>query len=329
MALEDVKFTSFGVLNRDPLVIHINWYADGVMSKITALSEHLASEKVTFLVGISWSIARLYRDRAIEQFAADYKVHRGRFRNHEIVLLANDLVERGLLRQFGILSEMFQQNAFLCPDDYPLLTSEKRVDAAYIARIEAYKRIELMADLDSALIIYSAVNMTYWRAISAKVSSFQFPNGPPAEPDKQKTLTKAEIAQEIGQARVGLCLSAVEGQMAGSVEYMLLGLPVVSTPSLGGRDSFFDRRCWLWCDDTPEDVALKVREAIGLPISPSEIRAFAIGRIMEIRLGFLQAFQRERSPGYLEMAARLLDIAQPFSRPPTDAASLLATVAAG
>ena len=45
--------------------------------------------------------------------------------------------------------------------------------------------------------------------------------------------------------------------MYSAVEYLLAGLPVVSTPSLGGRDVFFDPD---YCRIVPPDPA-KVREA--------------------------------------------------------------------
>ena len=43
--------------------------------------------------------------------------------------------------------------------------------------------------------------------------------------------------RHLNRARVGLCLSAREGAMFASMEYLLSGLPIVTTPSMGGRDS--------------------------------------------------------------------------------------------
>ena len=55
-------------------------------------------------------------------------------------------------------------------------------------------------------------------------------------------------------SKVGLCLSAAEGAMYSSIEYLLCGLPVVSTRSIGGRDTFFtDKNCIL-AEDNPESV---------------------------------------------------------------------------
>ncbi|WP_164127899.1 glycosyltransferase, partial [Stenotrophomonas maltophilia] len=53
-------------------------------------------------------------------------------------------------------------------------------------------------------------------------------------------LTPEAVNRVYNQAAVGLCLSAVEGAMCASMEYLMAGLPVVSTPSVGGRDVYFD-----------------------------------------------------------------------------------------
>jgi glycosyltransferase involved in cell wall biosynthesis len=48
------------------------------------------------------------------------------------------------------------------------------------------------------------------------------------------------VNQGLARAVVGLCLSTVEGSNYASMEYMLAGLPIVSTPSIGGREVYFD-----------------------------------------------------------------------------------------
>jgi SAM-dependent methyltransferase len=49
-----------------------------------------------------------------------------------------------------------------------------------------------------------------------------------------------EVNQALSRAATGLVLSEVEGASYAAMEYMLAGLPVVSTPSQGGRDIYFD-----------------------------------------------------------------------------------------
>mgnify|MGYP006234474903 CR=1 FL=1 len=50
-------------------------------------------------------------------------------------------------------------------------------------------------------------------------------------------------------------MSSAEGAMYSSVEYLLCGLPIVSTKSTGGRDVFFTNENCIIAEDTPESVA--------------------------------------------------------------------------
>ncbi|MBX3581879.1 MAG: glycosyltransferase [Rhizobiaceae bacterium] len=73
-----------------------------------------------------------------------------------------------------------------------------------------------------------------------------------------------DVNRHLNDAAVGLCLSAVEGPMFASTEYMLAGLPVVTTPNRGGRDVYMDDEYCLTVPPDPRSVgeaveALKAR----------------------------------------------------------------------
>ena len=55
-------------------------------------------------------------------------------------------------------------------------------------------------------------------------------------------------------SKIGLCLSKNEGAMYSSIEYLLCGLPVVSTKNTGGRDEFFTDKNCIFAEDNPESV---------------------------------------------------------------------------
>jgi tetratricopeptide (TPR) repeat protein len=76
--------------------------------------------------------------------------------------------------------------------------------------------------------------------------------------------------------------------MFASAEYMVCGLPVVSTRSIGGRDEYFDDRFCLICDDNPASVAAAVKEAISRNFDPNVIRNTFLAKVMERRTGLLQ-----------------------------------------
>ncbi|HEV2171727.1 MAG TPA: hypothetical protein VGR40_12305 [Candidatus Binatus sp.] len=73
----------------------------------------------------------------------------------------------------------------------------------------------------------------------------------------------AEIHWDIGESDVneingdglcGLALSAIEGACYASTEYLLCGLPVVSTESVGGRDAYYDSENAVMVAASPQDV---------------------------------------------------------------------------
>ena len=100
-----------------------------------------------------------------------------------------------------------------------------------------------------------------------------------------------DMYKYINQARVGLCLSAEEGAMYASAEYLLCGLPVVSTRSTGGRDTYFDDTYVKIVEDTPEAVAEGVEEMIERNIDPHYIRERTITKMKEHRDTFINLIQ--------------------------------------
>jgi hypothetical protein len=67
----------------------------------------------------------------------------------------------------------------------------------------------------------------------------------------------------LNQSKVGLILSELEGCPRCVVEYLLCGLPVVSTKFLScGRKRFLNHKNSIIVDDTEEDVAIGVAKAI-------------------------------------------------------------------
>jgi len=60
--------------------------------------------------------------------------------------------------------------------------------------------------------------------------------------------------------------------MYASMQYLLAGLPVVSTKSRGGRDEFFAREYVRIVADNQEAVAAGLREMLDCKVPPEEIR---------------------------------------------------------
>jgi glycosyltransferase involved in cell wall biosynthesis len=79
--------------------------------------------------------------------------------------------------------------------------------------------------------------------------------------------------------------------MYSAVEYLLCGLPVVSTVSLGGRDEWFDSRFVRIVPDDPRAVAEAVSELIRLDLNPRRIRQETLRRACEHRCRLVELVQ--------------------------------------
>jgi glycosyltransferase involved in cell wall biosynthesis len=290
MAEPDNAFVAggYGVLNRKPLVLHIWFSQESPFPFIEAMSRELGSTKVLIFVTNACSIlSRWKNDWAFTSYLQDYRSHRHDYPHHPVVLMANDAMERQFLRAHGIDTVLFQQNGFMNIDDEPR-ASAKEFDAVYIARIQRHKRIELAQNITSCCIVFASVDMVYFREVQPLVSHFVFANGDPLSA-KSQPLPRAQVADWCARSRCGLCLSAeVEGAMFASAEYMLWGLPVVSTRSFGGREEYFDDRFCLTCEDDAASVAAAVKEAISRNVEPGLIRNTFLAKVMEQRAGLLR-----------------------------------------
>jgi glycosyltransferase involved in cell wall biosynthesis len=203
----------------------------------------------------------------------------------------NDAAISRELIDMGVSAHFINQNAFL---DERLFTIQpdaiKIYDAVYNARMVPFKRHELAAEVSRLLIIggtYSQDDsVEHFHKVKAALPTAQFTME--MSPD---CLAPQDVNLLLNQSRVGLCLSAVEGTMYAATEYLLCGLPVVSTASVGGRDSWFDPRFTRIVPDDPHAVADAVQELIALQISPDLIRAETLNRMWDHRRRFLDLGQ--------------------------------------
>ena len=121
----------------------------------------------------------------------------------------------------------------------------------------------------------------------------------PIEGERFRPLAPAEVNVVLNRARVGLCLSAAEGAMFASMEYMLAGLPVVSTPNLGGRDFFFDPDYCLTVPANAGAVRAAVESLVARNIPASYIRSRTLARAERERGHFIELLRqagRHRAP---------------------------------
>lgn len=93
-------------------------------------------------------------------------------------------------------------------------------------------------------------------------------------------LCSSVVYDELHNSRCGIILSPSEGSCYASLEYLLHGLPVISTSSTGGRSNYYDNYNSIICDATKvgvESALVEIqRRWDNGEIDPVKIRAKAI-----------------------------------------------------
>jgi hypothetical protein len=201
----------------------------------------------------------------------------------ELIFLCNSEREKQLIAAAGLRAEFCHQNAFLDETRYRVYPGAPKYDAIYIARVTPFKRHHLAAKIPSLRLIgdHSAAEADYFTRVMGELSHASW---------KRKVLSRF-VSKAICEASCGLCLSAEEGAMFVSAEYLLSGRPLVSTANLGGRDALFGPGYTYRADDTPESVLAGVEAMKRCPVSPEEIRARTIDKCRPHRQGMIDILQ--------------------------------------
>jgi glycosyltransferase involved in cell wall biosynthesis len=266
----DSHFLPCTVLCRNPLVL-VSFDLDFTRARAWFLEFFAKSraESIHVFLQLGWE----QETENSVKFAADVKEIISACPRLKVTVLANSVNEVKNLSGLGLSVVLCNHNAFLDERRYPLLNVPKRYDAIYIARITPFKRHQLAADIKSIRLIggyYYKSDMPYKKEIL---------EGKLAHADYSFHVKSSRIPAEIARARCGLCLSAAEGAMFASAEYLLCGIPVVNTPNIGGRDELFPDFAVKTVPPDPASIAAAVREFAENPPPPEKIRAAVLEKM--------------------------------------------------
>lgn len=200
------------------------------------------------------------------------------YRNLRIHWLGNTENEVKKLRTLGCEASHIHNNLFCLDTVFTIKPGEsKKWDAIYNAALEPYKRVELAAKIDKLRLVTRT----------------------PKQADKIKKLGcghaevntswvgRADLVVVLNQAVCGLALSAEEGGMIAMTEYLLCGLPVVTTPSKGGRDVWYTDYNHIIVEPTPEAVKEAVNYFKNNPRDSHRIRQDCLQTLALVRENYV------------------------------------------
>ncbi len=151
----------------------------------------------------------------------------------QIIVLANSPAEVEFAKSAGMSSSFLcHQNAWL---DWNLFSidesAEKKYDLVLNTRPESWKR-PFLANKVQRLAIIKGNNYR-------KDDYYDLNQLNPVFINTQR-ISPAKVCQVLNQSCAGGIFSALEGGCYSSSEYLLCGIPVISTPSQGGRDVWYN-----------------------------------------------------------------------------------------
>lgn len=177
--------------------------------------------------------------------------------------------------------DLINHNCWLDENRMTHFPYEKLYDAIYIARLIPLKRHYLASKISKLAIV-----------AGNDASNCKIPVEPPPHIYRNsKHLNVDEICRKINESRCGLVLSEKEGACFSSSEYLLCGVPVVSTKSMGGRDVWYNNYNSIICDDTEDAVKEAVERLVRQPRNPKKIRQMHIDQANEMRRKFISQLQ--------------------------------------
>jgi glycosyltransferase involved in cell wall biosynthesis len=285
-------FLDTGVLSLDPLVTYTKRHRPTPLGLAGACPELFTGRKSLNFVAPCWS----YYQGDFSEIAREWRRTMARLPDAMIVALASTDREAAQLSSAGVPTVICNGSIFVDETVFkplePFDFSDAVYEAIYNARFEPYKRHELARAIDSLALIYDArfdgKPSPLEASIREMLGGARYLNHLHGR-GRYQALSNMAVARELNRARAGLCLSASEGIMRSSMEYLLCGIPVVSTHSVGGRDRYYQEPYAILVADDADAV----RDAV-LTLKRRQLNKLAIrehvGRLVEFeRKNFLVA----------------------------------------
>lgn len=169
---------------------------------------------------------------------------------------------------------VISHNAFISQKTFDIRPIDKKYTAVFCQSVIPLKRPRLTAAIKNvAFVTGDAPTPQYQIMIDA------------CEGHVLSGCSAEQVAQIMNQSHCGLTLSMAEGGSYATTEYLLSGIPVVTTENYGGRDAYLDVTNSVFTkDDSAEEVARCVNYVVKnrKKYNPEAIRQGAIAKTNEM-----------------------------------------------
>jgi glycosyltransferase involved in cell wall biosynthesis len=237
------------------------FFLENLEHNYPALSYFQAGDKLIISIGF-------YFDKWNFEYAKRCFIHQNpQFNLQDIYWLGNNASQVEIAKDVGFSAIQCNQNSFVDENIFTILNEEKIYRMVMNARPELMKRPWLAKNVEGLAVIQGKnyAEKNFW---DLKQLNPQYIN--------EDRITRKQVAQILNQSFVGGIFSEKEGACFASSEYLLCGLPVVSTASVGGRDFWYNDRNSIIAQDNEEAIADAVNTLIAQvqskAIDPREIR---------------------------------------------------------
>jgi hypothetical protein len=202
------------------------------------------------IISMTWSIDSMYNFT----YLIPYK-------DRILLCLENNQDVEAAIK-FNIPFILCPMSVFINTTIFNLQNSNKIYNAILNSRRVEFKRRHLVLDVEYPVaIVADYKNVTY----KSTFDNLEFPNGILLNKsnDKIRALQSKEVADVLHKSKVGLILSESEGNPKAVMEYLLCGLPVVTTKiKRCGRMMFLNDSNCIVVEPTKEAVTEGVKIAI-------------------------------------------------------------------
>jgi hypothetical protein len=293
-----VKQGYYHVLRESPLIILIPEDFNDDIDLWSIFFDALAGVEVVFVCLIRGALES-GGEVGFDNTLKDFKQQQLTYPEHRLIYLANNQEQLDGLTKRSLPAILFNQNAIIDERLFTFMPEiQKKYSAIYNALMAPYKRHYLAYDIKDLAVITAVKNSSGEKLLAETKKSLRgaswlnFPNND-VRVDNYQHIPQKDLATHLNLARAGLCLSKLEGAMFASIEYLLCGLPIVSTYSSGGRDAFFEEDYVVLVEDNSSAVKIGLDELLGRCVSGEHIRARTIAKINEHRLSLVKFIQDE------------------------------------